>query len=390
MTLWEIDIHPAEDAADTRGNTLRGDADSLGLPTGWQVHTARGFLLEGSITATAARAAARTLLVDPVVERSVVAPVGDPDLSSGGPQFPLLVCVLLKPGVTDPVADSTAEALQQMGIAATRVATVKKYWFSAPAAPLLTTITAKLLANDSIEQAITGPLQIDHFECGAPYCFQRESVRLRDLNDQALLQLSREGQLSLSLQEMRTIQQYFQALDREPTDVELESIAQTWSEHCSHKTLAGPITYADEHGERHFRNMLKETIFAATETIRTNLGSRDWCVSVFQDNAGIVQFDDRHHVAFKVETHNHPSALEPYGGANTGIGGVIRDILGTGLGAKPIANTDVFCFAPTDTPTDQLPPGVLHPQRVLRGVVAGVRRLWQSHGNPHRQWRDCV
>src|SRR5262249_5863480 len=157
-------------------------------------------------------------------------------------------------------------------------------------------------------------------------------------------------------------------LGRDPTDIELETVAQTWSEHCSHKTLAGRIAYRDENGERHFQNMLKETIFAATREIREELGADDWCVSVFKDNAGIVRFDDDFNVVFKVEPHNPPSAIEPYGGANTGLGGVIRDPLGTGLGAKPVCNTDVFCFAPPDTPASELPPGVLHPRRVMKGV----------------------
>ena len=128
--------------------------------------------------------------------------------------------------------------------------------------------------------------------------------------------------------------------------------------------------------------MLKETIFAATVSIREQLGEDDWCVSVFKDNAGIVRFDDKQNVCFKVETHNHPSALEPYGGANTGLGGVIRDPLGTGLGARPICNTDVFCFAPPDTAYDELPPGVLHPKIVARGVVAGVRDYGNRMGLP--------
>ena len=115
---------------------------------------------------------------------------------------------------------------------------------------------------------------------------------------------------------------------------------------------------------------------------RRENGLDDWCVSVFKDNAGIVKFDDQYNVVFKVETHNHPSALEPYGGANTGIGGVIRDPLGTGLGAKPVANTDIFCFAPPDTPADELPPGVLHPRRVMKGVVAGVRDYGNRIGIP--------
>jgi phosphoribosylformylglycinamidine synthase len=146
--------------------------------------------------------------------------------------------------------------------------------------------------------------------------------------------------------------------------------------------LGGRIAYRDERGERHFSNMLKETIFAATVTIREQLGDEDWCVKVFKDNAGIVQFDDQYHVVFKVETHNHPSAIEPYGGANTGLGGVIRDPLGTGLGAKPVCNTDVFCFAPPDTPADSLPPGVLHPRRVMKGVVSGVRDYGNRMGIP--------
>src|SRR5262249_23520181 len=160
--------------------------------------------------------------------------------------------------------------------------------------------------------------------------------------DAALAVLSREGQLYLSLVEMQTIQAHFRQLDRDPTDAELETVAQTWSEHCSHKTLTGRVRYRDEIGERVFQNMLNETIFAATVKIREQLGADDWCVSVFRDNAGIIRFDDEYNVVFKVETHNHPSALEPYGGANTGIGGVIRDPMGAGMGAKPICNTDVF------------------------------------------------
>ena len=128
--------------------------------------------------------------------------------------------------------------------------------------------------------------------------------------------------------------------------------------------------------------MLKETIFGATQEIRRRLGADDWCVSVFEDNAGVVRFNEKYHVCFKVETHNHPSAIEPYGGANTGIGGVIRDPLGTGLGAKPICNTDVFCFAPPDTPPESLPPGVLHPKKVMKGVVAGVRDYGNRMGIP--------
>ena len=222
-------------------------------------------------------------------------------------------------------------------------------------------------------RVIRGPLPLTSIAVGGEYQFSLQETSIRELSDDELSHLSKTGQLYLSLVEMQTIQKYFQDLGREPTDIELETIAQTWSEHCSHKTLAGRIAYLDEHGERRFDNMLKETIFAATQTIRKKLGDDDWCVSVFKDNAGIVTFDEKHDVCIKVETHNHPSALEPYGGANTGIGGVIRDPIGTGMGARPVCNTDVFCFAPPGTPHDTLPPGVLHPKSVMQGVVAGVR-----------------
>src|SRR5262249_47236173 len=163
--------------------------------------------------------------------------------------------------------------------------------------------------------------------------------------------------------EMKAIQAHYREQGRDPTDIELETLAQTWSEHCSHKTLKGPVEM-DGHT---YRNLLKETIFAATQEIRKRLGSDAWTVSVSEDNAVFVKFDDKFHVCFKVETHNHPSAIEPYGGANTGLGGVIRDPLGTGLGAKPICNTDIFCFAPPDTPVESLPAGVLHPLKVMKG-----------------------
>ena len=123
--------------------------------------------------------------------------------------------------------------------------------------------------------------------------------------------------------------------------------------------------------------LFKTYIQRATEEI-----GAEWCVSVFTDNAGIIEFDDNYNIVFKVETHNHPSAIEPYGGAGTGIGGVIRDSLGTGLGAKPILNTDVFCFGLPDLSYDELPKGVLHPKRIFKGVVAGVRDYGNRMGIP--------
>jgi hypothetical protein len=187
----------------------------------------------------------------------------------------------------------------------------------------VTQLSKKVLANDAIEYVVTGPLQIKDLTLGSEYRFKLTTVAIRDMSDEELMVLSKKGQLYLSIAEMKTVQDHFRSLQRDPTDIELETIAQTWSEHCSHKTLGGRIHYVETCDgkvvrDTHFNNMLKETIFAATVQIRRNLGKDDWCVSVFKDNAGIVKFDDKQNVCIKVETHNHPSAIEPYGGANTG------------------------------------------------------------------------
>jgi len=205
-----------------------------------------------------------------------------------------------------------------------------------------------------------------------------QTIALIAATDSRLLEISRKGLLSLNLQEMKAIQDYCKKIGRDPTDVELETIAQTWSEHCKHKTFSGVIEYEEEgRGSRVYDHLLKSTIMRVTEEL-----DRPWCWSVFRDNAGIIALDDDWGVAFKVETHNHPSALEPYGGAGTGIGGVIRDILGCGLGAKPVLNTDVFAFAPADLPAKKILKGVLSPRRIINGVVAGVRDYGNRMGIP--------
>lgn len=393
MTLWEIDVFPAAGQPDVAGQRIAADAADLGLAENLHVNSAQGFLVQGELAESQIRQLASELFADGIVERFVAAPVGDDRLArrpregeasatSPAPDATRLVHVLPKPGVTDPVAQSALTALADFGFSASAVRTFKKYWIGGLADDRLPLLCSKLLANDSIEQCVIGPLQLERLDLGSTYRFALVRVPLRELGDAGLLRLSKEGQLYLTLVEMQTIQARFRELGRDPTDIELESIAQTWSEHCSHKTLRGRIAYRDERIERQFENLLKETIFAATQRIRGELGANDWCVSVFEDNAGIVRFDETHNVVFKVETHNHPSAIEPYGGANTGVGGVIRDPMGTGLGAKPICNTDVFCFAPPDMPPDRLPPGVLHPRRVLKGVVSGVRDYGNRMGIP--------
>lgn len=379
--LWEVEIRPAAGEVDRDGLRVVGEAHALGVAGVKSVVSARSFLLQGaSLSNSDVVRAAQTLLVDPVAETFSAHPVS---AKSGTAVNGRLLNVLFKPGVTDNVALSTQKALADLGFAVDTVATGRKYWFETDVSDGdLDRIAKRVLANDAIERVISGALQMDQIGAGSEYKFQLRTVPIRTMDDDALMHLSKHGQLYLSLAEMRTIKQHWVEQQRDPTDIELESVAQTWSEHCSHKTLKGRIRYRDEKGERVFENMLKETVFGATVEIREKLGADDWCVSVFKDNAGVVKFDDEQHVCFKVETHNHPSAIEPYGGANTGIGGVIRDPLGTGLGAKPICNTDVFCFAPPDTPYDALPPGTLHPKLVMKGVVSGVRDYGNRMGIP--------
>ena len=201
------------------------------------------------------------------------------------------------------------------------------------------------------------------------------------MDDADLRRLSREGQLYLSLVEMQTIQAHFRSsAATRPTSSWRPSPRPGASIAATRRSPAGSAT-----GTAQTSGIRKH---APGDDLRGHgedsprPGPDDWCVSVFRDNAGVVRFDDEYNVVFKVETHNHPSAIEPYGGANTGIGGVIRDPMGTGLGAKPICNTDVFCFAPPDTPPKSCPPGVLHPRRVIKGVVAGVRDYGNRMGIP--------
>jgi phosphoribosylformylglycinamidine synthase len=382
VTLWQIDIHPAAGQPDRLAEQVCADARDLGIGSRMRARSATGYLIEGNVSRADIHRAARYLFADTVVQAPEVAEAGDPKLSQMPDGFERLLHILLKPGVMDPVAQSAAAAMADQGLPVDAVQTFRKFWLAGIDDAETSVLCARVLANDSIEQVVHGPLRLDDLRLGSTYHFRKLTVPLLELSDDELLRLSRQRQLYLSLIEMQRIQSYYRELGRDPTDAELETIAQTWSEHCSHKTLRGRIEYRDENGTRRFDNLLKETIFAATQTIRAKLGSKDWCVSVFEDNAGIVRFDEQNNVVFKVETHNHPSALEPYGGANTGIGGVIRDPMGTGLGARPVCNTDVFCFAPPDTAWSELPPGVLHPRRVMKGVVSGVRDYGNRMGIP--------
>ncbi|MEE2856381.1 MAG: phosphoribosylformylglycinamidine synthase subunit PurL [Planctomycetota bacterium] len=291
------------------------------------------------------------------------------------------IVVQRRPGVMDPVSHSVLHAMNESGFDAPscQVRTARRYRLGGiEASRELLDGLAGRLGNAIVDEWRSfgrgEPEDVpDHFREFPAHDQGRVEIPITTVTDEQLQCISDEGGLSLDLAEMQAIRDHYIERGCEPSEIELETIAQTWSEHCCHKTLTGAI----RHGDLKYGNLLKETIFQVTRDL-----DLPWCWSIFKDNAGVIGIDEEWGVSFKVETHNHPSALEPYGGAGTGVGGVIRDTLGTGVGARPILNTDIFCFAPTDTPMEDLPTGTLHPRRLLRGVVSGVRDYGNRMGIP--------
>ena len=387
---WCILIFPRTALEDAHGRDVLADVRQIGLEHVEAVRAGRVYMFEGLLAPADVELIASELLADPVAERFTV----QRGLSVR-PRSECAIEVHPLPGVMNPAALSVSDAAQRLlaakspGALVSEVQTGRRYEFvGVRSGEELERIASRVLANDCIERwFIHGFGRTDAIPEDFPHPptrpFELRHISLRELDEKALTRLSREGHLFLSTTEMRAIQDYYSKIGRDPTDLELETLAQTWSEHCVHKTLKSAIEYCGEgfgvDGEVHVRfdNLLKDTIAAATFDL-----DRPWCLSVFADNAGIVEFDDDFGVAFKVETHNHPSAIEPYGGASTGVGGCIRDIMGCGLGAKPIASTDVFCLAPPGFDASRVPAGVLHPRRVLKGVVAGVRDYGNRMGIP--------
>ncbi|MEM2111054.1 MAG: phosphoribosylformylglycinamidine synthase subunit PurL [Candidatus Bathyarchaeia archaeon] len=202
--------------------------------------------------------------------------------------------------------------------------------------------------------------------------FDLYEINLLKADEKQLLQISEELGLALNIAEMKAIKRYFEEKGRNPMDIELQTLGQTWSEHCYHKTFKGTVITPDG---KEIKSLFRTYIAKVTSEL-----NMPWCISVFEDNAGIIQFESEYAIAAKVETHNHPSAIEPFGGAATGTGGVIRDVLG--VWADPIACTDVLCFGPLDYDFNKLPQGVKHPKYVFRGVVAGIGSYGNNMGIP--------
>lgn len=355
---------------------------------------------EGAIALEALESAARQAFSDPVTQQISF------DRPLAGPCAWVLE-VALRPGVTDNVGRTAREALELiLGLAAGSgpgVFTARQYLLDGDLGrDDVERAASEALANPLIQtwRIAAGGDGFSGFAPVVPAVVARGTgqVEVIDLqiDDEALRALSDARVLALSVEELHAIRDALSqpdVLDRRrarglgaaPTDVELECLAQSWSEHCKHKIFNAHIEYTDETGKVTTIDGLFPTfIRGATEQVRHLLGRRDACVTVFEDNAGVVAFDESCLLTFKVETHNSPSALDPYGGALTGIVGVNRDPMGTGLGAELLFNTDVFCFAPPDDPRyeGELPPRLLHPRRVLEGVREGVEHGGNKSGVP--------
>lgn len=306
----------------------------------------------------------------------------------------LVVEITPKAGVTDNLANTTQEALSLCGLNA-KVSTGKIYYLfgqlsSHQAYELATSYLGNPLIADIHVLSFDQFLQKNRFDnpqlpqVKINHNTTYEVINL-NLSDEQLIKLSTDRTLALTLDEMLFIKNYYQRQDvleerkiaglpSSPTDVELEILAQTWSEHCKHKIFASTIEFNGPKGHETIQSLYKSYIKRSTyELIQEGL---DWATSVFSDNAGIVNFDQHLDLSIKVETHNSPSALDPYGGAITGILGVNRDILGVGMGHRPIANTDVFCFAnPSDEKFNNknaIPQLLKHPRQIVEGVHKGI------------------
>jgi len=307
------------------------------------------------------------VLVDPLLQAGTWGAPADP--SSG-----TVIEAALLPGVTDSVAATVIGVAATMGLGVDQAATGRRYVVHTTSGRPLddverASLATRLLSNAVIERVALGAIEpaFAHASTPAPV----EHVEVRGLDDDALAALNRERGMALDPAELRAIAEWFTQVGRAPTDVELETLAQTWSEHCAHKTFRARVLLPDGTTRASLLARLRDT----TDEI-----DAPFVRSAFVGNAGIVSFSPGTTIAVKAETHNHPSAIEPFGGANTGVGGVIRDVMGAAH--HPIATTDVLCFGPSNLAHEQVPPGVIHPRLVRDGVVAGVADYGNKIGLP--------
>jgi phosphoribosylformylglycinamidine synthase II len=394
-----IEIGFKEGVPDALGEKIKVRIrEDLGLDV-QSVNTISVYTIDADLSNEQLKKVARGPFSDPIIQKYAI----DRPLAQS---FDWLIEVGFKPGVTDNVGKTAREATElRLGIRLKeeeKVYTSIQYLITGDVREReVERICTGLLGNPLIQSFEVIPRGLWNGQRGVEPTVpkvktdQKIDVQEIDLDrdDRALLQLSDERILALSLPEMKAIRTYLKkgpvlrgrtqfSLGGEITDVELEALAQTWSEHCKHKIFNALIEYTDERGEVEVIDSLFNTyIKGATERIRRERGKKDLCVSVFDDNAGVIRFNDSYNLVFKVETHNTPSALDPYGGALSGIVGVNRDPFGTGKGAKLIFNVDTFCFAPPYY-SKPLPPRLFHPRRVYEGVREGVEHGGNKSGIP--------
>ena len=362
------------------------------------VHVADVYTVDAEIGSDVVHMLASDAFIDPVTQTGYVdAPTPT--------EADWIVEVGYKPGVTDNVGRTAREVIEALsGRKFTEkegVYTSRIYFLTGRLDEKdVVTVTEGMLANTLINRYAYKQKDRYRAEGGMGIYLPRVTIQHEPVVDtfslatgiEEMMRINRERTWALSRDELMTIRRYFlreevkearraAGLDESPTDVEMEVLAQTWSEHCKHKIFNATIDY-EENGEvRTIDSLFKTYIVGSTEKIRQQKGRNDFCLSVFKDNAGIIRFNRKSNLAYKVETHNTPSALDPYGGALTGIVGVNRDPFGTGKGAKLIFNTDIFCFASPDH-KKEMPPRLLHPKRVLEGVREGVEHGGNKSGIP--------
>jgi phosphoribosylformylglycinamidine synthase len=405
--LTRIEVGQKSPATDSQARKLLSTIrENFGVPVE-RVATLAAYILEMDLSEEEKERVARELFSDPITERYAIdaplAPIGGVPAQDPLADFDFLVEVGYKPGVTDNVGRSSREGVSDLlgrrladgeDVYTSRVFLLWGKLDRAQAERIAT----KLLANPLIETWLIRSKEEWKGSPGIPAASRKVAsqhkpeTRAVDLpdDDAGLARLSEEKILALTIPEMRAIQAYYAApatrerramagLPPAPTDVELEVLAQTWSEHCKHKIFAADVEYTDHEGvTRTIKSLFKTYVKAATDAVRPKT---PWLKSVFTDNAGIIALTEDWDVAMKAETHNSPSALDPYGGAMTGIVGVNRDILGCGIGCRPIFNTDVFCFASPfyDKP---VPEKLHHPRRIFKEVHRGVKDGGNESGIP--------